>query len=56
MEQIWHTNEKYFRLSLNTSWALVFCICTYVYSFKGIGINQEKEICLPNKEYISGHK
>ena len=47
---------KYLRMPLNTSWALVFFINTCVYNFKGIGINQEKEICLPNKEYISDHK
>ena len=29
---------------------------TQVYNFKGIGINQEKEIYLPNKEYISSHR
>ena len=23
---------------------------------KNIGIEMEKEICLPNREYISGHK
>ena len=27
-----------------------------VYNFKGIGIKYEKEICLHNKEYMSGHK
>ena len=29
---------------------------TCAYNFKGISINQEKEIYLPNKEYISGHE
>ena len=43
-------------LSLNTSWPLVFCIDTHVCTIsKVIGINEEKEISLPNREYISGH-
>ena len=29
-KQVWLRNVKYLRLSLNTSWALVFCIDTHV--------------------------
>ena len=29
---------------------------TCVYNLKNIGINKENEMCLPNKEYVSGHK
>ena len=43
--------------AVNTSWALVFCIGTHVYTIsKDIGINKEKEICLSNKEFINGNR
>ena len=43
-EQMWPINLW---LSFNTSWPLVFCIDTHMCTIsKGIGINQEKEICL----------
>ena len=45
---------KIFELTLNTSWALVFCIDTHVSTIsKGIGINKEKGMHLPKKQYIS---
>ena len=51
------TNLKYLWLSLNTLWVVVFCIDTNVYTIsEGNGINKEKEICLQNKEYISGQR
>ena len=38
----------------NTSWTSVFCIHTHDFIIsKVIGINKGKEMCLPNKEYIS---
>ena len=56
-EQIWLTIVKYLWLSLNNSWALVLNIDTHVYTIPNvIGISKEKEICLPNKEYIIGHR
>ena len=40
----------------NTSWTLVFCLYKHVCTIsKGIGINKEEEICLPNKESIIVH-
>ena len=33
----------------------IFCIYTHVYNEKDIGINKEIEICLPNKESLSGN-
>ena len=55
-EQIWLPDVKYLGLSLNTLLLLVFGIdmhrCTIT---RVIGINKEIELCLPNKEYISGH-
>ena len=48
---------KYLWLSFNTSWALVFYLDTHVHTLsKFIGINEEKEIFLPNREYLSGHR
>ena len=48
-----YKNVKYFWLSLNTSLALLFFIDTRVCTIsKVIGINEEEEICLPNREYI----
>ena len=45
-ENVWLTNVKYLWLSLNTLWALAFCIDTHVYTIsKVIGIYEEKEIC-----------
>ena len=39
-----------------TSWALFFCIGRHVCTLsKVIFINKEREICLPNKKYLSGH-
>ena len=56
-EHIWNTNIKYLRLSLNTSWALVFCVHTFWCTIsKVVGKNKKIDICLPNKEYISGHR
>ena len=44
-------------MSFNTSWAVVFCIDTHVCTIsKVIGINEEEEICLPNRETLSGHR
>ena len=44
-------------LSLNPSGALVFFIDTYVCTISDVtGINKEKSICLPTKEYRSGHR
>ena len=40
-----------------TSWALVFCIDADVCAVsKVISINEEKEMCLPTREYICGHR
>ena len=40
-----------------TSFLYIFCIYTIVYTTsKDIGINKEKEICLPYRESISGHR
>ena len=50
-EEIWLTHATYLWLSLNTSWALVFCIDTHLCTvFKFTGTNKGKEICLPNME------
>ena len=55
-EKIWLTNIKYLWLSLNTSWPLVFCIDTHLFTISNaIGINKENEICQPNRENISDH-
>ena len=49
-KNIWHHQ-------LNTSLALVLCSYTTVCTIsKDIGINKEKEIILPNNQYISGHR
>ena len=56
---IWLTNVKYLLLSLNTSWPLVFCIYIYIHVCtisKITTINEEKEIHLPNREYLSGDR
>ena len=38
------------------SWTLVFYIYTQICTIsKDIGINKEKELCLPNKEAISSY-
>ena len=55
-EEIWLPNVKHLRLSLKTSWALVFCIHTHVHTISKVLAYQENELCLPNKEYISYHK
>ena len=56
-EQIWLTNVKHLWLSLNTSWELVFCIDSLVcINSEVTGINTKTEICLPKKEYITGHR
>ena len=56
-EQIQLTNVKYLCLSPNTLWALVFHVGMNVCTIsKVIGINEEKEICLPKMEYLSGHR
>ena len=56
-EQIWLLVGKYFGLSLNTSWAFLFCIDTYVFTItKVIGLQKKRGICLPNREYICGHR
>ena len=34
----------------------ILYIYTCAYNFKSIGINQEKYMCLPDKEYIGCHK
>ena len=49
-----HTNVNIWGWPLNTSWVIVFCIYTYVYSVKRYW-HKEKEICLPKREFISGH-
>ena len=55
-EEMWLRSVKYFWVSLNTSWALVFCTDTHGCTIsKAIGMNEEKETSLPNMEYISGH-
>ena len=52
-EQILPTSIKDLWLSLNTSWTLVFYIDTHVYTISEVIVmNEEKEICLPNREYI----
>ena len=57
VRQWWLTNVKYLRLSLNTSWALAFCIDVHVCtSSKVIGKNEEEIICLQKKEYIHGQR
>ena len=44
-------------MSFNISQALVFCTDTHVCTIsKVIGINEEKEICLPGTEYIISHR
>ena len=49
-EKEWLTNVKYLRLStLYWTFTDVFGV------LKAIGINAENKMCLPNKEYISGH-
>ena len=61
-EQIWLTNVKYLCLSPNISLAFVFCLDIHVCTIhvctisKGFGINKGKEIYLPHKEYLSGHR
>ena len=56
-EQIWLANIDCLWLLLNTSWLLVFYVDTHWCTIsKVIDVNKEKEICLPNKEYISGHR
>ena len=55
--KIWLTNVKYLWLPINTSWALVFCFDTHIFTIPQIiCINNEKVVSLPNKEYVSGHK
>ena len=42
-EKIWLTNTKYLWLSLNTSWALVFCIDINICTIsREIGVKKEK--------------
>ena len=50
-QQVWLANVKYLWLSLITSWALVFCIDTDVFT-----ISKGKEIFISNKEYVRGHR
>ena len=51
------TNVKYWWLSLNPSWGLIFCkdvhVCTI---WKVFSINTEKEICLSSREYTSVYR
>ena len=49
-------NCKIFVAVFTISWALEFVYIHMLVQFQGICINQEKEICLPNKEYVSDHK
>ena len=50
------TNVKYLWVSLNTSWALVFCLDTHVWTISKVtGINEKNEIYPSNREYISGN-
>ena len=54
---MWLTSVEYFGLTFNTSWPLVFCIDMHVCTIsKVVAIKKEKEICLSDKEYKSGHK
>ena len=48
---------KIFVAVTDTSWVLVLCIhgCEHTIS-KVICMNKEKEICLPNREYINCHR
>ena len=56
-EQIWLPNVIYLWLSLNTFWSLVLCIDTHVHTiWEVINIRNEKDIHLPNKGYIGGHR
>ena len=55
--QIRSINVKYLWLSLNTSWALLFFIHTCICPISRItNVIKENEICLPEKEYVSGHR
>ena len=50
-EQIWLTDVKYLRLSTHHRYYTNACTVSQV-----ISINKKtKQICLPNKEYISGY-
>ena len=43
--------------AVNTSYGLVFCICTHVCTIsEDIVINKGKEICVPSMESISGQR
>ena len=54
-KQIWLT--KILEAVNLTFMGLVFCIYKTVYIIsKDIGINKEREICLPSNESISGHR
>ena len=50
---MWITNVKYIRLSTEHFMGISIFIHTHVHTIsKDIGINKEKETCLPNKEFI----
>ena len=55
-EQIWFTNIKY--LWLNEHFTGISILHRYmcIQVSKIIGINKEREICLPNKENIGDHR
>ena len=56
-EQIGLSNVKYLLMSLTTSRALALCIDTHMFIVSMvIGMNEKKQICLPNKEYKSDHR
>ena len=56
-EQMWNTNVKYLRLSTEHFLGIGNLYrYTYVTILKVAGISKENEICLPNKESVSGHR
>ena len=49
-EQIWFTNVKYLRLLAEHFMGISICMYTHVCTIsKDIGMNKEREICLPNR-------
>ena len=52
-----YTCKIFLAVMEHTSWGLVFCVIAHVCKIsKVIGINTEEEICLSNRESISGHR
>ena len=49
-ELLWPTNVKYLRLPTHHGHYTYVCTVSQIN-----GMNTENNICLPNKEYISGH-